>query len=143
MVLYSLAQSRPVLPGPPLPVVSGGMSVPPARIEPTLSVMKIFCSHTGLGRLKPPVLVQLLVLSVTWVASICTIWPIFSGSVIWRSRSATRCWTGRRGLRYAGRLAAAALRPAAGGAEVAAEADTPTASTTAAVAAVTVMRRAD
>ena len=94
MVLYSLAQSRPVLPGPPLPVVSGGMSVPPARIEPTLSSTKIFCSHTGLGRLKPPWLVQLLLVSVTCVASICTIWPIFSASVIRPSRSATRAWTG-------------------------------------------------
>ena len=95
MVLYSLAQSRPVLPVPPWPVVSGGISVPPARIEPTLSLTKIFCSQTGLGMLKPPVLVQSLLLSVTCVASICTIWPIFSGSVIRLSRSATRAWTGR------------------------------------------------
>jgi hypothetical protein len=70
------------------------MSVPPARIEPTLLSTKIFCSHTGLGRLKPPWLVQLLLVSVTCVASICTIWPIFSASVIRPSRSATRAWTG-------------------------------------------------
>jgi len=99
MVLYSLAQSRPVLPVPPELVVSGGMSVPPARIEPARSSTKIFCSHTGLGMLNPPVLVQLLVVSVTWVASICTIWPIFSGSVIRLSRSVTRVWMGRCGLR--------------------------------------------
>ena len=99
MVLYSLAQSCPVLPVPPFPVVSGGMSVPPARMEPTWLVTRIFCSHTGFGRLNPPVLVQLSLLSVTCVASICTIWPIFSGSVIRPSRSATRAWTGRCGLR--------------------------------------------
>ena len=95
MVLYSVAQSRPVLPVPPLPVVSMGMSVPPARIEPTLLSTKIFCSHVGLGRLNPPWLVQALVVSVTWVASICTIWPIFSGSVIRPSRSLTRAWAER------------------------------------------------
>ncbi len=89
MVLYSLAQSLPVLPVPFWPVVSTGMSVPPARIEPAWLSMKIFCSHTGFGRLKPPWLVQLLLLSVTCVTSICTIWPIFSGRVIRSSRSAT------------------------------------------------------
>ena len=98
-MLYSLAQSSPVLPVPPWPVVSGGMSVPPARIEPTLSVTKIFCSQTGFGMLKPPVLVQLDVVSVTCVASIWTIWPIFSGRVIRPSRSATRAWTGSFGFR--------------------------------------------
>src|SRR6266545_2288686 len=109
MVLYSVAQSRPVLPGPPLPVVSMGTSVPPARIEPTWLSTKIFCSQAGLGRLNPPWLVQLLLVSVTWVASICTIWPIFSGRVIRPSRLLTRAWTGRPALRYAGWLAAEAV----------------------------------
>src|SRR5690242_2890960 len=36
IMLYSLAQSKPVLPVPPWPVVSGGLSVPPASSEPTL-----------------------------------------------------------------------------------------------------------
>ena len=99
MVLYSLAQSRPVLPVPPPPVVSSGMSVPPARIDPTLLSTKIFCSQTGLGMLKPPWLVQLLLVSVTCVASICTIWPIFSASVIRPSKSLTRDWTERLELR--------------------------------------------
>ncbi len=76
-----------------------GMSVPPARIEPTWLSTKIFCSQAGLGRLNPPWLVQALVLSVTWVASICTIWPIFSGSVIRPSRSLTRAATGRVAFR--------------------------------------------
>ncbi len=76
-----------------------GMSVPPARIEPTWLSTKIFCSQAGLGRLNPPWLVQALVLSVTWVASICTIWPIFSGSVILPSRLPTRAWTGRLAFR--------------------------------------------
>ena len=93
MVLYSVAQSRPVLPGPPFPVVSIGMSDPPARIEPAWSSTKIFCSQVGLGRLNPPWLVQALVVSVTWLCSICTIWPIFSGSVIRPSRSLTRAGT--------------------------------------------------
>ena len=93
MVLYSLAQSRPVLPGPPFPVVSIGTSDPPARMKPAWSSTKIFCSQVGLGRLNPPWLVQALVVSVTWLCSICTIWPIFSGSVIRPSRSLTRAGT--------------------------------------------------
>ena len=99
MVLYSVAQSRPVLPGPPFPVVSIGMSDPRARIEPAWSSTRIFCSQTGLGRLNPLWLVQALVVSVTWLCSICTIWPIFSGSVIRPSRSLTRAGTGRLAFR--------------------------------------------
>src|SRR6516164_7461476 len=132
MVLYSLAQSRPVLPVPPWPVVSGGTSVPPARIEPTLLSTKIFCMQTGFGMLKPPVLVQALVVSVTCVASISTIWPIFSGSVIWASSLFTRAWTG--GSWAAERLLAAALAGPA--VLVTATAEMAAASTTAAAAAV-------
>jgi hypothetical protein len=82
-----------------LPVVSTGTSLPPARIEPTLSLTKTFCSQAGFGTLKPPWLVQALVVSVTFDCSICTIWPIFSASVIRPSRSLTRADTGRRGSR--------------------------------------------
>src|SRR5215475_8191767 len=107
MVLYSLAQFRPVLP------------------------MKIFCSHTGFGRLKSFWLVQLLLLSVTCVTSIWTIWPIFSGSVIWASSLFTCAWTG--GSWVAVRLLAAAL---AGAVLVTATAEMAAATTTAAAAAV-------
>src|SRR5262249_51429527 len=103
MVLYSLAQSRPVLPVPPEPVVSTGMSVAPASIEPTLLSMKIFSSQTGFGRLKPPWLVQVLLVSVTCVTSIWTICPIFSDRVILSSRSLTRSSTERCWPRYAAR----------------------------------------
>ncbi len=72
---------------------------PAARIDPTLSSTKIFCSQTGLGMLKPPWLVQLLLVSVTCVTSIWTIWPIFSASVIRPSKSLTRDWTDRLELR--------------------------------------------
>src|SRR5215470_8627969 len=131
MVLYSSAQSRPVLPVSGLPVLSVGMSVPPARIEPTLLSTKIFCSHTGLGRLKPPWLVHVLLVSVTCVTSIWTIWPIFSGSVIWASSLFTRAWTG--GSWAAELLLAAAL---AGAVLVTATAEMAAATTTAAAAAV-------
>src|SRR5262252_314118 len=134
MVLYMLAQSRPVLPlGGPWPVVSTGMSVAPASIEPTLLSMKIFCSQTGFGRLKPPWLVHVLLVSVTCVTSIWTIWPIFSGSVIWASSLFIFAWTG--GSCAAERLLAAALAGPA--VLVTATAEMAPASTTAATAAVT------
>src|SRR5258708_23467337 len=81
------------------------MSVRPGRIEPTLLSTKIFCSQAGFGRLKPPGVVQVLLVSVTCVASIWTIWPIFSGSVMRPRRSLTRAWMGRLAFRYAGRPA--------------------------------------
>gem|GEM_PF-5957171 len=53
MMLYSLAQSYPVFPTPPLPVVSTRFSVPPARIEPVFWSIRISCMHAGFGMAKP------------------------------------------------------------------------------------------
>src|ERR1035438_5121176 len=135
MVLYSVAQSRPVLPGPPFPVVSMGMSDPPARIEPTLSVTKTFCSQAGLGRLNPPWLVQALVVSVTLLCSICTIWPIFSGSGVRPRRSLPRAWAERLESRSPGPPLAEA------GALLSADADIVTVSAMASKVAVSGLRR--
>src|SRR5258708_40303824 len=54
------------------------------------------------GQLKPPWLVQLLLVSVICVTSIWTIWPTFSGRVMRPRRSFTRAWTGAGGSRYTG-----------------------------------------
>jgi hypothetical protein len=43
--LYSLAQSWAVLPEPPFPVVSTGLSEPPARIEPVCWSISTLCMH--------------------------------------------------------------------------------------------------
>src|SRR6185369_3750380 len=53
MMLYSFAQSKPVLPGPPPPVVSMGLLVPPASTDPDLLSIRIFFMQSEFGRLNP------------------------------------------------------------------------------------------
>ena len=132
IALYSFAQSSPVLPGPPLPVVSGGTSVPPASSEPVWLVTRICCMQVGLGRLKPPWLVHASVWSVIWVTSCWSIWPTFSASVMALSRADTRASTGRLASSHgwvAGLGAAVAPWPAATPVRVAARTPPTTRST--------------
>jgi hypothetical protein len=89
MVLYCTAQ--------PLPVLSLGLSVPPARIEPVWSVISTFCRQTGCsGSLLPPLQSPLAggVAAFSLPMTIWSIWPTFSARVMRRSRSATRAATG-------------------------------------------------
>jgi hypothetical protein len=88
-----LAQSYPVLPLPPWPVVSGGLSVPPASSEPVLlSTSHVFrqlwfsCAH--------PWLPHAVDGPVTLSTSCWSIWPTFSGKVIAPSSAFTRAWIG-------------------------------------------------
>src|SRR3954470_17171639 len=91
IMLYSLAQSYPVLPVPPWPVVSGGLSVPPASSEPTLlSTSHVF--RQLWFSWAQPWLPHALDGPVTLSTSCWSIWPTFSWSVIRWSRSLTRLW---------------------------------------------------
>src|SRR6266545_5725799 len=88
MVLYCSAQ--------PLPVLSLGLSVPPARIEPVLSVISTFCRQAGCsGSLLPPLQLPLpgSLAAFSLPMTIWSIWPTFSASVIRRSRLSTRAET--------------------------------------------------
>src|SRR5450631_68252 len=86
IMLYSLAQSYPVLPTPPPPVVSIGLLVPPASTDPTCCCTRIFCIQAGLGMLNPLSPQAAPLGSVRVVTSCWSIWPTFSSSVIaWRS----------------------------------------------------------
>ncbi len=94
MMLYSVAQSAPVLPTPPLPVVSGGLLVPPARIEPTCWSIRIFCMQAVFGMFQPLSAQVALFGSVSVVTSCWSIWPTFSSSVMARRRASTRTGVG-------------------------------------------------
>src|SRR6476659_6132652 len=75
--LYSLAQSYPVLPVPPWPVVSGGLSVPPASSEPTLlSTSHVFMQLSF--SCAQPWLPHALAGPVRLSTSCWSIWPTFS-----------------------------------------------------------------
>src|SRR4051794_16162577 len=94
IMLYSLAQSRPVFPTPPLPVVSMGLLVPPARTEPVLASMRILCMQSGLGRLNPLSPHRVPSVSVRVDTSCWSICPTFSASVISFIKALTRADTG-------------------------------------------------
>src|SRR5512132_1516100 len=85
MVLYCSAQ--------PLPVLSLGLSVPPARIDPVRSVISTFSRQTGCsGSLLPPLQSPLAgaVAAFSLPITIWSIWPTFSARVMRRSRLSTR-----------------------------------------------------
>src|SRR5207248_4575037 len=97
MVLYHCAQ--------PWPVLSGGLSVPPARIEPVTFLTSTLSKQDGCsGSVFPPVLWQVpsagLVLSRSAPTTIWSIWPTFSSNVIRPSRSSTRDEIEAPGSRY-------------------------------------------
>src|SRR3954451_17242305 len=77
----------------------------------------------------------------TEARSAWVIWPIFSSSVIRRSRSATRCPIGREASRYAGLAVEGAAPPAAVAADGVCRAVRPRLSTAAVPSATALVRR--
>src|SRR3979490_1048460 len=108
-MLYSLAQSRPVYPIQPFPVVSGGLSVPPARTDPTCWSTRILPSQAGLGMPNVPVLQFALFGSVRLSTSCWSICPPFSGGVMALSKASTRALVDMSLLSHGGEVAAVLL----------------------------------
>jgi hypothetical protein len=101
----------------PLPVLSAGLSVPPARIEPVKFFTSTLFRQFGCsGSVLPPALPQSplagLVESRSSPVTIWSIWPTFSASVIRRSRSSTRADTGAFRFRYSGPALTGGAAPA-------------------------------